>query len=74
MPDTIVVTDEQNNKLIAVTTKEEINLAIKRLKTGNMAGADGFGPEWSKIMEAHLASTLLKTFNWVMEKKMIPAS
>uniref|UniRef100_A0A3P9MGF8 Reverse transcriptase domain-containing protein n=1 Tax=Oryzias latipes TaxID=8090 RepID=A0A3P9MGF8_ORYLA len=39
-----------------------------------MAGADGFSPEWYKTMETHLIPTLLKTFNWVMEKKMTPLS
>lgn len=45
------VTEEQNKKLLSTITKEEIQLAIKRLKGGKMAGADGFGPEWYKIMQ-----------------------
>lgn len=66
------LTDEQNDKLTSPITKEEIHVAIKRLKKGKMAGTDGFGPEWYKTMENYLTPSLLKTFNWVMEKKSGP--
>jgi len=39
-----------------------------------MAGADGFGPEWYKVMQDLLVPTLLKTFNWVMANKIVPPS
>lgn len=39
-----------------------------------MAGEDGFNPEWYKIMQDHSTPTLQKTFNWVMEKKIVPPS
>lgn len=68
------LTDDQNNRLLLPITKEEIHLAIKKLKKGKMAGTDGFSPEWYKIMESCLTSPLLKTFNWVMQKKMVPPS
>lgn len=39
-----------------------------------MAGAVGYGPEWYKIMKDVLIPTLQRTFNWVMEEKLIPPS
>lgn len=39
-----------------------------------MAGSDGFGPEWYKIMESCLTPNLLKTFNWVLQEKKVPLS
>uniref|UniRef100_A0A8C9XT72 Reverse transcriptase domain-containing protein n=1 Tax=Sander lucioperca TaxID=283035 RepID=A0A8C9XT72_SANLU len=68
------VTEEQNKKLLSTITKEEIQLAIQRLKGGKMAGADGFGPEWYKIMQVFLVPILQKTFNWVMAYKIVPPS
>nr|AAD02930.1 reverse transcriptase [Oryzias latipes] len=68
------LTVEQNEKLLTAITEEEIQFAIRKLKSGKMAGADGFSPEWYKTMETHLIPTLLKTFNWVMEKKTTPLS
>lgn len=69
-----ILKEEQNKKLLSATTKGEMHLAIKRIMGGKVAGADGFCPEWYKIMLDYLTLTLLKTFNWVMEKKMIPSS
>uniref|UniRef100_A0A3B5R1I6 Reverse transcriptase domain-containing protein n=1 Tax=Xiphophorus maculatus TaxID=8083 RepID=A0A3B5R1I6_XIPMA len=68
------VTEEQNKLLVSTITSEEIHSAIKRLKGGKMAGSDGFGPEWYKIMQDHLTPTLQKTFNWVMKGKIVPPS
>lgn len=68
------LTDEQNKRLLSPITEEEIHLAIKKLKKGKMAGTDGFSPEWYKIMESCLTPALLKTFNWVMQKKTVPPS
>lgn len=68
------VSDTQNQRLTSKITKEEVQAAIKRLKTGKSPGADGFNSEWYKNMQEELIPTLLKAFNWVMEKKIIPTS
>ena len=68
------ITDEQNGKLTSKITKEEIQLAIRRMKGGKSPGTDGFPTEWYKTMQDQLIPTLLKTFNWVLENKNIPPS
>lgn len=35
---------------------------------------DGFNSEWYKLMQDHLAPTLMKAFNGVLETKTIPPS
>lgn len=55
-------------------TDKELNLAISRLKTGKSPGSDGFTTEWYKSMKPCLASLLLNTFNWILQKGEIPPS
>lgn len=66
------VTEEQNKKLVMKITREEIQLAIGRMKGGKSPGTDGFPTEWYKTMQDQLIPTLLKTFNWILENKTTP--
>lgn len=68
------VTSDQNKKLISKITEEEIRSAIRKLKTGKSPGADGFNSEWYRTMQDQLVPTLMKTFNWTLDKKIIPPS
>lgn len=66
------IAEDQNQKLIAEISKEELNSAIRRLNTGKSLGPDGFDPDRYKSMQEHIGDTLLKTFNWVLKEKEIP--
>lgn len=68
------VTHEQNQKLIADIDMEELNKAISRLEANKAPGTDGFTAEWYKSMREQLGPTLLKAFNWILQKKEIPVS
>ena len=68
------ITNEQNDKLLSEIKIEELNAVISKLKTGKSPGADGFTSEWYRTMKEALAPVLLRTFNWVLKKKEIPAS
>lgn len=63
------VTDKQNAKLVSKITKEEIQLAIRKMKGGKSPGTDGYTTEWYKTMQDQLITILLKTFNWILENK-----
>ena len=68
------VTETQNNILRADVTREEINLAISRLKAGSSPGADGFTAEWYRVLRDKLAPMLLRVYNWVLKKSEMPPS
>lgn len=68
------VTEEQNNRLIADITAQEINRAISKLKIGKSPGADGFTSEWYKVYRELLIPILQRTFNWVLKKGETPHS
>ena len=55
-------------------TKEEIHLAIARLKACKSPGTDGFSLEWYKSLKEDLTPILLKTFIWVLTNGETPAS
>lgn len=66
--------DEQNDKLLSEIEIGELNAAISKLKRGKSPGSDGFTSEWYKTIKDILSPVLLRTFNWVLKKKEIPAS
>lgn len=65
------VSEEQNRFLLAEITLEELKVAVTRLKTGKSPGANGYNAEWYKTMFDQLAPSLLKAFNWVVQKREI---
>ena len=44
------------------------------MKANKYPGTDGFTTEWYKSLKDVLTSILLKTFNWVLEKREAPSS
>lgn len=71
------IKDKKGRFFLLITGKIEgslvsfFNVAMTRLKTGKSPGADGYTAEWYKIMFKHLALTLLKALNWVVQKREI---
>ncbi len=65
------MSEEQHKSLLAEITMEELKVAVARLKTGKSPGADRYPAEWYKSMVDHLAPTLLKAYNWVVQKREI---
>ena len=63
------LTEEENEILASLISKEEIYSDISRLKANISPGADGFGSEWFKKLKE-----VLTPFNWVLTKGETPAS
>lgn len=62
------LSEDQNTKLTAEITKEELNSAISRLKTNKSPGPDGFSPEWYKTFRSELTPSLLNIFNTALKE------
>lgn len=68
------ISDDQNKILMADVTVGELQKAISRLKPNKSPGTDGFMAEWYKTFSDLLSPLLLRTFNWVLQKGVIPPS
>lgn len=66
------LSEDENRKLKAEITKEELNSAISRLKTNKSPGPDGFSSEWYKTFRTELIPNLLNIFNTALKEGKTP--
>ena len=61
--------EDQNNKLTADITVEELDKAISKLKSNKSPGPDGFSSEWYKTFRTF---SLLHIFNKALKEGIVP--
>uniref|UniRef100_A0A671XN45 Reverse transcriptase domain-containing protein n=1 Tax=Sparus aurata TaxID=8175 RepID=A0A671XN45_SPAAU len=64
----------QNDLLTSPITREEIQKAVSKLKTGKSPGSDGLPSEWYRTLSEQLIPLLELSFNYTLEYGEIPPS
>uniref|UniRef100_A0A3B3XJ11 Reverse transcriptase domain-containing protein n=1 Tax=Poecilia mexicana TaxID=48701 RepID=A0A3B3XJ11_9TELE len=64
----------QNDKLMAEISAEEVDRGISNLKTNKSPGCDGFPPEWYKAMRESVLPLLKASFNYTLGGGALPPS
>uniref|UniRef100_A0A096LQF6 Reverse transcriptase domain-containing protein n=1 Tax=Poecilia formosa TaxID=48698 RepID=A0A096LQF6_POEFO len=64
----------QNDKLMAEISAEEVDRGISNLKTNKSPGCDGFPPEWYKAMRESVLPLLKASFNYTLGGGTLPPS
>lgn len=60
--------------MIKDITEGELKAAISRLKLSKWPESDGYTAKWYKEFKEKLTPTILRTFNWVLNKAQTPSS
>jgi len=60
--------EEQNRRMTADISEDELKIAISRLKLNKSPGSDGCTAEWYKEFKNELIPVMLPTLNWVLKK------
>ena len=65
---------EQNSRITAPISSEEINDAIGSFKSNKSPGSDGFPAEWYKMFREELVPFMVTSFNWTLKEHTMPPS
>lgn len=68
----MTLSDEHRKLMDAMVTESELTATLKMMKNNKATGRDGFPSEFYKLFSPKLVQRLLDTFNYVLEKGVMP--